>query len=346
MVWTGNNPGDYLGRNGAKAAGDLNGDGIDDLMISGYEYTYIYYGGQTLSDVPDMTLLPPVPSADIYGWNVVGNFDFNGDGHSDVAASIRSSTVTEGVFVYFGGPGMDDQYDRVFVSDPDQGLGRVLPGGADVTGDGVDDLLVDAVYASNYDGKVYLLAGEAGPGSILPCSVEDDFEVSASGWGVGLGNTCQTGTFVLGTPSEQRTGGGFLTQVGGDHTTGTGNAFFTAFNTNLHYDDVDKGTCVLESPEWSVADASDLSLWYFHGQRDGGDDGGDFFELEYSADGGVSYQPLVSIGDVRRSAAWTWASTPVSAGSQVRLRLRVSDAPKAGDIIEGGLDDVRICPRN
>ena len=185
------------------------------------------------------------------------------------------------------------------------------------------------------------------------CAVREDFESGWGGWTNSGASSCTTGTFVLGTPTEQRTNGGFLTQVGGDHTTGSGNALFTAVNTDFGTGDVDGGTCILESPTWQVSEASVLSLWYFHGQRDANDDpaGNDFFSLEVSTDGGTSFTPVVSVGDVRTPAAWTNATTSIAAGANVKLRIHVSDGAGAsgsgaGDIIEAGFDDVQICPQN
>ena len=174
------------------------------------------------------------------------------------------------------------------------------------------------------------------------CTVDDDFEGGAAGWANDGASTCSTGAFVLTTPTQQTST--VVTQVGGDHTSGVGNAIFTATNTSAGNADVDGGTCVLTSPVWSVASASTFSVWYFHGQRDTGDDpGGDFFELEISTDGGATFSSVVSIGDVRTVASWTNATAAVPAGANVQLRLRVADGSGPGDIVEGGIDDLSIC---
>ncbi|MEM9293527.1 MAG: M36 family metallopeptidase, partial [Acidobacteriota bacterium] len=132
-----------------------------------------------------------------------------------------------------------------------------------------------------------------------PGCVTVDFTSGASGWTNDTANsTCSTGTFVVGTPTQQ-VNGGVTTQVGGDHTTGSGNAFFTATNTAAGTNDVDGGTCIATSGVTSVTEASDVSIWYFHGQRDAGDDAGDFFDLEISTNGGTSWTSLASFGDVQ-----------------------------------------------
>ena len=171
------------------------------------------------------------------------------------------------------------------------------------------------------------------------CSTDEDFEGGATGWTTS--GTCSTGTFVLGTPTQQTST--VVTQVGGDHTSGSGSALFTATNSTAGNADVDGGECAVTSPVYNVTDASDLSIWYFHGQRDAGDDAsGDYFVLEASVNGGA-YAPFVSIGDVRNVAAWTNATTTVPASSTVQLRVRVSDGAGPGDIVEGGIDDLSIC---
>jgi len=195
---------------------------------------------------------------------------------------------------------------------------------------------------------LFTLGGGAPPPPPPPpppgaCTLDDDFENGVAGWSNSGLSTCSTGAYVIGAPTQQSTSG-VITQVGADHTSGGSLAIFTASNSSVGNADVDRGNCVLDSPTWNVANASTLSVWYFHGQRDTGDDpNGDFFLLQVSTNGGASYNNVVSIGDVRTVASWTNATFPVPAGSSVRLRLQVSDGSGPGDIIEGGIDDLSIC---
>ena len=175
------------------------------------------------------------------------------------------------------------------------------------------------------------------------CVAVDFDDGSAAGWLNSGASTCSTGTFVVATPTEV-VYGGVTTQVGGDHTSGSGNAFFSAVNTSAGSNDVDGGTCIVESPVYPMVADSDVSIWYFHGQRDQGDDSGDFFLLEMSIDGGANWSPLASYGDVTVDAVWTEVTTSVDAGSSVQFRVQVADGPSAGDLVEGGIDDLWICP--
>ncbi|MDY7094410.1 MAG: M36 family metallopeptidase [Acidobacteriota bacterium] len=176
-----------------------------------------------------------------------------------------------------------------------------------------------------------------------PGCITTDFSSGASGWTNSGSSTCSTGSFVAAAPTEV-VNGGVTTQVGGDHT-GGGNAYFTATNTSAGVNDVDGGNCIAESSTTSVAEASDVSIWYFHGQRDAGDDpSGDFFLLEISTDGGSTWSTLASAGDVTSNAVWTEATTTVPAGSDVRFRVQASDGTAGGDLVEAGVDDISICP--
>ncbi|MDY7094411.1 MAG: S8 family serine peptidase [Acidobacteriota bacterium] len=176
-----------------------------------------------------------------------------------------------------------------------------------------------------------------------PGCIVTDFSGGTSGWTNSGSSTCSTGTFVAAVPTEV-VNGGVTTQVGGDHT-GGGNAYFTATNSSAGADDVDGGNCIAESSTTSVTEASDVSVWYFHGQRDtGGDASGDFFLLEISTNGGSTWSTLASNGDSTSNAAWTEVTTTVPAGSDVRFRIQASDGTASGDLVEAGVDDISICP--
>ena len=175
------------------------------------------------------------------------------------------------------------------------------------------------------------------------CSIEESFEAGTGGWTNSAESTCSTGAFISGTPSSQGDGG-VISQVGG--ASDGAQAYYTASNSSAGVDDVDGGNCIAQSPSYDVAVTSELSLSYFHGQRDtGGDANGDFFSLEYSIDGGNSFTTLASNGDSTLNASWTGLSASIPAGSDVVIRTQCSDGTLSGDLIECGIDDVKICPQ-
>ena len=174
-----------------------------------------------------------------------------------------------------------------------------------------------------------------------------DFESGAAGWiHSGSLSSCTTGSWVVGDPNRI-VNGGVVTQVGDDNTADGVNAFFTQPNSRAGRDDVDNGVCTALSP---VIDASGhssltLSLSFFHGQRDAGDDpGDDFFRIQLSNDGGSTFsQDLVSIGDVTSNATWTEATATIEDPGQIQLRVAAADGAGPGDLVEAGIDDVLVC---
>jgi extracellular elastinolytic metalloproteinase len=180
---------------------------------------------------------------------------------------------------------------------------------------------------------------------VRQCTRIDDFEDGTSeGWTNSGASTCSTGSFVGGTPT-QVVDGGVVTQLAGDHSRSSGRAYFTATNSSAGGNDVDGGNCIATSPVINVAGDSDVSIWYFHGQRDAGDDPtGDFFRLEASIDGGA-FTTIASFGDETVNATWRKASVPVLAGQSVRFRVQASDGPATGDLVEAGVDDITVCPQ-
>jgi hypothetical protein len=202
-----------------------------------------------------------------------------------------------------------------------------------------------ACNGGNLDGNgVVASASPTGGRTILH---QATFEGGAGGWAHDAAtSTCATGAWVVGNPTLV-TNGGVVTQLEDDHTPAPGvNALFTAANTSAGVDDVDGGVCTALSPVVNATGfaRAQVSLWIFHGQRDGGGDpNGDFFRVHLSNDGGASFPTtLINFGDTTRNAVWTEVTTTVTNPGQLRLRVQASDGPATGDLIEGGVDDVLI----
>ncbi len=170
------------------------------------------------------------------------------------------------------------------------------------------------------------------------------YEADDDGWVDGA-STCTTGTFIRGTPDEV-VDGNVTTQPGGAASGAF--AWFTQNNAGgVGTDDVDGGTCETLSPVVSVGGGSLVTVLadYFHGQRDAGDDPQDGFSIELlDGDTNALLATVVSIGDVTNNALWStaWVQHP-AAPVNVRLRVRATDGEAGGDLIEAGIDNVRIC---
>jgi len=141
-------------------AGDLNGDGYDDIIVGaptgtvflGNEegFAFIYFGGSPMDSLYDLLLIGDKEGAHL-GWSVASAGDFNGDGYDDVIVGAPDYDITidyrrrGAAFIYYGGPSMNNQYDAFIAGGPyysDSHLGRHVAGIGDIDGDGYDDVAV------------------------------------------------------------------------------------------------------------------------------------------------------------------------------------------------------------
>jgi FG-GAP-like repeat/FG-GAP repeat len=117
------------------AAGDLDGDGFTELVVSSHDtagpsHVYIWRGGPggiAAGAAPDLRLDSAAPA---FGYTIAALGDVNGDGYGELG--VGGATVD----VYFGGPTLADLTMRYSLAGA-----KVGPAG-DVDGDGVADFVV------------------------------------------------------------------------------------------------------------------------------------------------------------------------------------------------------------
>jgi len=149
------------------SAGDINGDGYDDLVVgasrsdlkaSDTGAAFIYHGGPSMSTTSTYDIYLEYASTDDaqFGRSVSSAGDINGDGYDDVVVgafiSNLKATETGAAFIYYGGSSMSttstyDVYLEYASTDTYAYFGNSVSSGGDVNGDGYDDVIVGAYYS-------------------------------------------------------------------------------------------------------------------------------------------------------------------------------------------------------
>jgi len=173
-----NQQGALLGT-GAAGAGDVNGDGFDDVILGAPAYSdgqaaegrvFLYFGSPSgLSAAADWTAESDQELA-AFGFSVAGAGDVDDDGFDDLVVGAyaydNGHDLHGRVFLYLGsaaGPGGEPDW----VAESDQGhslFGISVAGAGDVDGDGFGDLLVGAYRHSDGEpgeGAAFLFLGAA-----------------------------------------------------------------------------------------------------------------------------------------------------------------------------------------
>jgi len=206
------------------SAGDINGDGIDDLIIgahladtngsaSGSSYVVFGSGGGFTSTLNLSTLtglngfrIDGVAAFDYSGGSVSSAGDINGDGFDDLiigASSANPNGPSSGSsYVVFGsGSGFSSTLNlstlnglngfRIDGVAADDGSGGPVSSAGDINGDGIDDLIIGASSAGpngSSSGSSYVVFGRANQVPVAP--FRPDFGGGTTGRTV-LGNNAQ-----------------------------------------------------------------------------------------------------------------------------------------------------------
>jgi len=297
------------------SAGDVNGDGYDDILIGAYGdedgggnyagQTYLILGKATcwamdtnLSDANASFI--GEDADDFSGWSVASAGDVNGDGFDDILIGAHRVDDGEGyagqTYLILGkatGWAMDTDLSDANASfigeDADDCSGYSVASAGDVNGDGYDDILIGA--RNNDDGgdnagQTYLILGKAA-GWAMDTDLSD---ANASFWGEDpcdwLGYSVASAGDINGDGYDDILIGAYANDDGGNEAGKTylilGKATGWAMDTDLSAADASFwGEDVSDYAGHSVASAGDVNgdgyddiLIGAYGDDDGGTDAG------------------------------------------------------------------------
>ncbi len=200
-------------------AGDVNGDGYDDVIVSAPRFdatftdegkAFVYLGGAGgLAASPAWTTLGGVLSAG-YGASVSTAGDVNGDGYTDVIVGAPQGTTGLGWVSVFLGSAAGLSTNPAWTvqnNQPGAQFGNSVDTAGDVNGDGYADVIIGAPFydASTTDaGRAVVYLGSASGLAPTPTWTKDGSEFGGHvGWSVsGAGDTNGDGyaDVIVGTP--------------------------------------------------------------------------------------------------------------------------------------------------
>ncbi len=341
-------------------AGDVDGDGYDDLIVNESLYgdgqtfegaAFVYSGGPYgLAGYPSpaATLESNQPSAS-FGFSVAGGGDVNGDGYDDVvvgALNYDSGQTDEGAaFVFLGGPagianGSPGTAAAVLQGDqPDARFGTSVSIAADVNGDGYSDVVVGAYLyeagQTNEGAAFVFLGGPAGiangSAATAAATLQSDqadslfgYELSAAG---DVNNDGYDDVIVsaLNYDSGQTNEGAAFVFLGGASGVASGTPATAATTIQS-----DQASALLG---WSVSGAGDVN-------NDGYDD---VIVGALSYDSGQTNEgaAFVFLG----GASGVTSATPATAATTIQSdqdSASVASVAGAGDVNGDGYDDVVV----
>lgn len=334
-VWSdiGANQGSAYGHSLSRA-GDVNGDGYDDIIIGepGYKVgsisrgrALVYYGSSAgPSATPSWTYIGTTTD---FGRSVSTAGDLNGDGYDDVIVGIAygglDSASNKGAVLVFYGSSAGLSATPDWQKDGTQSYGqfghRVSTAG-DVNNDGYDDIIVGAPVNSGATGQAFVFLGSVSGLSNTPVwTGTGEFSNQIFGYSVydaGDVNNDGYDDIIVGAPD--------------DNAGGTGKAYVYYGNSSG----------ISASPEWTATGEinSNFGQW----AATAGDYNGDGFSdiivgAPNNSPYGKAYVYKGSSAGPSVNSVWTSEGDATSAAYAITVST-------AGDVNNDGYDDVLITP--
>lgn len=194
-VIEGNVMGKGLGR-AVSGAGDVNGDGYNDVLAGAYNSAYVYYGGPWGVETTPATSLTSNQQNSYFGYSLAGGGDINGDGYDDIligASSYTNGQSSEGAVFVFNGSAAGIVTTPALILEGNKDsvrYGANMAFVGDINSDGFSDIIASATgQASDItqrgEGMAYVYYGRASGINPVPAStIQSNQEAAALGYGV------------------------------------------------------------------------------------------------------------------------------------------------------------------
>jgi hypothetical protein len=179
-----------LGRFGymVSSAGNVNGDGYDDVIITDHYFgnqtgrAYLFLGGAAMDNTPDV-IMTGENQGDWFGNSCSSAGDINNDGYDDfLVSAVKYGTDIGNCYLYFGGSSVDNIPDLTFSGNASTQLG-IVSGAGDLNGDQYDDFIIAGGMNGNRQGIVFVYFGGSTPDNISDFAYHGESEFSQFGFG-------------------------------------------------------------------------------------------------------------------------------------------------------------------
>lgn len=181
-------------RNPVSGAGDVNGDGFDDIIIGATTSdiwesgkAFIFFGATNMDNIADLILVSE-GTEDHFGFSVSGAGDVNNDGFDDIIVGADYENSDKGrVYIYYGGSEMNKVADVIITEDGlDYYFGYSVSSAGDVNKDGFDDVIIGAKNYTDNMNKAYIYYGSTNMDNNADVSISS--EVPDLDWGISVSN--------------------------------------------------------------------------------------------------------------------------------------------------------------